>query len=197
MLETLSLSLTPSTPLDPNFVPPTRPPSALSTRSDASFFALYDAAPASSLPSPPPSTPSAHPAPEALPRRTVFATIRRHGQQCLLCGRRDIGELVVVRAVMQHTTGDTEDTGETGETGEGSSMQASAETDVRRVSASLSLALALSCSLQRCVGTADRVAKGTQAPPARVHARRLDEPHDMCVPPLLRSPPPLFYRVSR
>ncbi|KAI0760517.1 hypothetical protein C8Q74DRAFT_235573 [Fomes fomentarius] len=83
MLETLTLN--PGSPLDPNFVPPTRPPSALSTASDASFFAL--------------------------PTRIIVSTIRRHGQQCLLCGRRDVSELVVVRALLQHGEGADEGQG--------------------------------------------------------------------------------------
>ncbi|TFK92490.1 hypothetical protein K466DRAFT_581821 [Polyporus arcularius HHB13444] len=85
-------------PLDPNFAPPTRPPSALSTTSDASFFELYEG---SGHASPTQAGPSSQ-GPEHLPRRTVFSTIRRHGQQCLLCGRSGSGELVVVRAVLQH-----------------------------------------------------------------------------------------------
>ncbi|KAI0718741.1 hypothetical protein C8T65DRAFT_637947 [Cerioporus squamosus] len=86
------------TPLDPNFTPPTRPPSALSTTSDASFFELYEGSGHASPTQAGPSTQGL----EHLPRRTVFSTIRRHGQQCLLCGRSGREELVVVRAVMQH-----------------------------------------------------------------------------------------------
>ena len=79
--------------IDPNFVPPTRPPSALSTNSDTSYFALY--AESESEQVDPKNAP-----PEYLPRRIVVETIRRHGWECLLCGRED--DLTVVRAVLQH-----------------------------------------------------------------------------------------------
>ncbi|RPD54914.1 hypothetical protein L226DRAFT_509223 [Lentinus tigrinus ALCF2SS1-7] len=89
-------------PLDPNFSPPTRPPSALSTTSDASFFELYEESGYASPTRGTPGTSTSH-APEHLPRRMVFSTIRRQGQQCQLCGRKgNAGELVVVRAVLQH-----------------------------------------------------------------------------------------------
>ena len=76
--------------LDPNFAPPTRPPSALSTASDTSYFALYKEPPVDEK----------NPPAEYLPRRIVVETIRRHGWACLLCGRKD--DLAVVRAVLQH-----------------------------------------------------------------------------------------------
>ncbi|PIL23118.1 hypothetical protein GSI_14427 [Ganoderma sinense ZZ0214-1] len=80
--------------LDPNFAPPTRPPSALSTASDTSYFALYEE-PAAEQP-----VDEKNPPAEYLPRRIVVETIRRHGWACLLCGRKD--DLAVVRAVLQH-----------------------------------------------------------------------------------------------
>lgn len=106
MLGTLTLNLNPGSPIDPNFVPPTRPPSALSTASDASFFALYDASSVAS-----PSASDANAQAEALPTRIIVSTIRRHGQQCLLCGQRDVNELVVVRALLQHGEGADEGQG--------------------------------------------------------------------------------------
>ena len=100
-------------PLDPNFSPPTRPPSALSTTSDASFFELYEDA-------------ASAPSTEHLPRRMVFSTMRRHGQQCLLCGRPGkgkgsagtgagtgmAGELVVTRVLLQHSHSEPDGHGE-------------------------------------------------------------------------------------
>ena len=83
--------------LDPNFAPPTRPPSALSTTSDTSYFALYEE-PAAAQP-----VDEKNPPAEYLPRRIVVETIRRHGWACLLCGRKD--DLAVVRAVLQHGHG--------------------------------------------------------------------------------------------
>ena len=83
--------------LDPNFAPPTRPPSALSTTSDTSYFALYEE-PAAAQP-----VDEKNPPAEYLPRRIVVETIRRHGWACLLCGRKD--DLAVVRAVLQHGPG--------------------------------------------------------------------------------------------
>ena len=85
--------------IDPNFVPPTRPPSALSTNSDTSYFALY--AESESEQVDPKNAP-----PEYLPRRIVVETIRRHGWECLLCGRED--DLTVVRAVLQHGNNDAD-----------------------------------------------------------------------------------------
>ncbi|KAM5543461.1 hypothetical protein V8D89_002712 [Ganoderma adspersum] len=83
--------------IDPNFTPPTRPPSALSTTSDTSYFALYEE-PAAEQP-----VDEKNPPAEYLPRRIVVETIRRHGWACLLCGRKD--DLAVVRAVLQHGHG--------------------------------------------------------------------------------------------
>ncbi|KAI1794321.1 hypothetical protein LXA43DRAFT_996569 [Ganoderma leucocontextum] len=79
--------------IDPNFAPPSRPPSALSMTSDTSYFALYEEPDAEQVD-------QKNPPPEYLPRRIVVETIRRHGWECLLCGRKD--DLTVVRAVLQH-----------------------------------------------------------------------------------------------
>ncbi|TBU44237.1 hypothetical protein BD309DRAFT_958876 [Dichomitus squalens] len=88
MSDTLDVGL-----IDPNLAPPTRPPSALSTNSDTSYFALYEESESEQV------DPDNRP-PEYLPRRIVVETIRRHGWECLLCGRGD--DLTVVRAVLQH-----------------------------------------------------------------------------------------------
>ena len=80
--------------IDPNFAPPTRPPSALSATSDTSYFALYEEPDAEQ------HVDQKNPPAEYLPRRIVVETIRRHGWECLLCGRKD--DLNVVRAVLQH-----------------------------------------------------------------------------------------------